>query len=128
MVAAVIGSLSNKLFYAKCWNRYSHLNKSRGCADCINRVRPTLKSLLHGSRKWEAQAQSTNPLGGWAGTTGDARGSTESAGAATASELLVPAAEVLPVHFATGAGSGSAKLRSRETEKAKRHQRNRGGL
>ena len=44
--------------------------------------------------EWEAQAQSTNPLGGWAGTTGDARGSTESAGAATASELLVPASEV----------------------------------
>ena len=24
MVAAVIASLSNKLFYAKCWNRNSH--------------------------------------------------------------------------------------------------------
>ena len=42
----------------------------------------------------EAQAQSTNPLGGWAGTTGDALGSEESAEAITSSELLVPAAEV----------------------------------
>ena len=42
----------------------------------------------------EAQAQSTNPLGGWAGTTGDALGSEESAEAIAFSEQLVAAAEV----------------------------------